>query len=161
MRAVSPARAASQSASFAACDPCASATVATAAKTHAIDANVFIAGSLSIADGECDERVVGSCAGGHDDELLARRGAIGHRVRRHRIWNLAPPHFLAGPGFKRVEITVAAADEDEAALGDERAAQVAGRSKTVRQRHASEQRVIANRRARFTERHLPRNLAAI
>ena len=61
------------------------------------------------------------------------------------VRNFSAPDFLAGLRVEGVEIAVAAADEDQAALRHHRAAAVVGRSQTIRQRDAFQQRMIAER----------------
>src|SRR6187431_2249995 len=95
---------------------------------------------------EGDQCVLGPHPRRHDNELPARSRAIGHRVRRIGVRNRDAPDLLAGPGVERVEVFVAAANEDETAAGDESATAVVWRTEAVWQRDALEQRMIADRR---------------
>src|SRR4030095_2457364 len=94
---------------------------------------------------EREQRVLVTGPGRHDDELLPRLRAIGHRVRRIVIRDLAAPDLFARLCLEGVEVAVAAANEDEAAARHHRAAEVARRPKALRQGNALEQRVITNR----------------
>src|ERR1700741_3762127 len=95
---------------------------------------------------EREERVLIARARCHDDELLARLGTIRHRVRRIVIRDLRAPDFFAGFRLERVEVAVAASNEDEAALRHHGTAKVARRPESLGQRDPFEQRVIAHRR---------------
>ncbi len=80
-------------------------------------------------------------AGGDDHELPAGARAIGHRRARAAVRQLVAPHVAPGVDVNRVERGVAAADEQQPALRQDRARR-ARRAQLRRQRHAR-QRGIA------------------
>src|SRR4030095_4746133 len=83
--------------------------------------------SLLSVHREREQCVLVARARRHHDELLPRLRAVRHRVRRIVIRDLLAPDLLAGLRLEGIEVAVATADEDEAALGDHRATKVARR----------------------------------
>src|SRR5205823_3211909 len=96
-----------------------------------------------------------------DDELFARARPISHWIRRVLVRNVSAPYFLPGLLVEGVQIAVAAADKDHAALRHQRAAFVIWRTEAFRQRDTFQQRAFPDVAAAFSNWHLPRNLAFV
>ena len=106
---------------------------------------------------EAYQRGVRSGAGGNDDELTARSGAVGHRIGSRSKRGRHPPELFARGLVEGVQVGSPPPMKTRPPLVT--AAPAGRESQPVGKSDPLEQRVLANRLAALTEWHLPGDVA--